>query len=159
MRRLALLMLLGACGYRVTAPNTALPGGVRSLSVELLQNRTAEPGAEVLLTSALREHAARAGLDAPAPEAVLTGTVLGVSSAPLLASATRPTAPTYRLSLTVQLTLSRDGAALSQTTFSTTEEYPSGPDALLSESNRAAALRRLVQSAAREGFERLATGW
>ena len=152
------LLVLASCGYRFTAPNSALPGGVHSVRVELLQNRTAEPNVEALLTQALREQLHRSGLlGGDAAEATLSGAVVAVSHGPLLASPGR--LPTYRLTLTLQLSLMKGGQGVAQVSLSETEDYPSGPDALLSEANRGAALHRLAEVVARSATERLATGW
>lgn len=149
---LALLALAG-CGYRFAAPGAALPGGVRAVAVPMLSNRTAEPSADAALTLALREQLARAGrLAAGVPDAVLEGTLLSVSGAPLL---TAGPLPVYRLAGAAQLVLKRGDAVLAQVTVSGSEEFPSGPDVLLTEANRGAALRRLCEGLAREGLERL----
>jgi hypothetical protein len=160
MRPWALALLLLSCGYRFTAPNSALPKGVRSARVAMLQNRTAEPNAEALLTQALREQLDRSGLlGGDGADAVLTGVVVGVSNGPVLASAFRPAFPTYRLNVTVHLTLEQGGVALAQAVFTEAEDYPSGPDVLLTEANRAAALHRVAETVARTAAERLSTGW
>ena len=88
-----------------------------------------------------------------AAEASLEGAVVSVSAAPILAGTGR--LPTYRLGLTAQLQLLKGGQPLSQVTVTQTEDFASGADVLLTESNRGAALRRLVEAVAREAFERL----
>jgi hypothetical protein len=111
---------------------------------------------EALLTEALREYAARSGLLAAGDAAAtLEGSVVSVSAGPILAGAGR--LPTYRLGLTVQVHLHRHGETLAQASVTRTEDYPSGADVLLTEASRAAALRRLAETVAREAFERLAS--
>jgi hypothetical protein len=63
--------------------------------------------------------------------------------------------PVFRMTATIALTLKKSGVSVGNTTVSVSEEFPSGPDVLLTESNRAAALRRLADAAVREGLERL----
>jgi hypothetical protein len=152
------LALLG-CGYRFTPPNASLPGGVRSVNARLLQNRTTEPSVEALVTQALREQLARSGLlGGESAEATLDGAVVSVGNGPLgFGSPGR--LPIYRLSVTVQLTLARGGETLAQTSFTEAEEYASGADAVLTEANRAAALRRVCEVIARGGAERLSSNW
>lgn len=156
MRFIVLLLLLG-CGYRFTAPNASLPAGIRSVSVPVFQNRTAEPAAELPFTLAARDQLSRAGrLGGPDAEAVLDGNILDVSSGPfLLPAPSLPGQPVFRISATASLTLKKGGVAVAATTVTVSEEFPSGADVLLTESNRAAAFRRLADAAIREGFERL----
>jgi hypothetical protein len=156
MRRAWVLVavLLGGCGYRVTAANARLPRGITALRIPLFSNRTAEPDLEATLTQAFREHYARAGVLAPeATTARLEGTILAVSNPPILASPGR--GPTYRLSLVVQVKLIKDEAVVDQLVVNQGEDFPSGADVLLTEANRGAALRRLAETVAREAAERL----
>ncbi len=44
--------LLSACGYRFTGGGN-LPNGIRSISIQILENRTAEPGVESIFTNDL----------------------------------------------------------------------------------------------------------
>ncbi len=164
MRGLCLSLLVMGCGYRITAPNASLPGGVRKASVPMFQNRTAdplqartsEPGAEWPFTVAAREQLDRAGcLGGPESEGVLEGTVNSVSSGPVLQAPTLPRQPVFRMTATLSLTLKKGGTSVGSTQVSVAEEYPSGADVLLTELNRAAALRRLAEAAVREGLERL----
>lgn len=155
---LVLSVLASGCGYRVIAPASSLPGGLRQVHVPLFSNSTGEPGAEAFFTQALRENYLRAGTlgDADAPGRI-DGAILGVASSPLLASPNR--LPNYRFQASVRLTLLKDGVALADLTVSGGEDYPAGADVLSSEANRGAALRRLAESLMREGAERLASGW
>jgi hypothetical protein len=153
---LALAVLAASCGYKLGAPSIDLPSGVRQLDIPVLENRTAEPQVEALLTEALREYAARSGLlGAGSSEASLEGAVVSVSGAPILAG--RDRLPTYRLGVTVHLRLLKGGRQVAEAQVTQTEDYPSGADVLLTEASRAAALRRLAETVAREGFERLST--
>ena len=151
---LILLILLAGCGYRFTAPNASLP--VHSARVPIFINRTAEPAAELAFTQAARDQLERAGrLGGPDAEGVLEGTILAVSSGPFLSAPTLFRYPVFRMTATLSLTLKKGGLSVGATTVSVSEEFPSGADVLLTESNRAAALRRLADAAIREGFERL----
>lgn len=153
---LALVVALAACGYRVTAPNAALPAGLTAVSVPVFMNRTAEPAAELAFTRALREQLERAGRlggsDAPGR---LEGTLLVVSGSPYLTAPTLPRQPAFRLAASVQLQLFKGGVSVSQVTVSGSEEFVSGADVLLTEANRGAALQRLADALMREGLERL----
>ncbi len=155
MRALGLAALLAAssCGYRFGAPNARLPGGVASVRIPLAQNRTAEPGLEALITEALREGYARAGRLDEHSDASLDVVVVGVSGVPFLTGDSPR--PTYKLTVAVQVTLTRAGARVTQITSSQQEEFPTGGDTLLTESNRGAALRRVAELVARDVAERL----
>jgi hypothetical protein len=153
---LALLLLASGCGYRFTAPNASLPGGVRAAQVPYFFNKTAEPGAEAVFTQAARDQLERAGrLGGPDAEAVLKGTVEAVSSGPTVPAPSLPRQPVFRLTATLSLSLEKEGAVVGATTVSVNEEFPSGADVLLTESNRMAALRRVAEAAVREGLEKL----
>ncbi|MEW6431643.1 MAG: LPS assembly lipoprotein LptE [Myxococcota bacterium] len=155
MHRLVLILLVTGCGYRFVVPNA--PPGLASVAVPVFQNHTTEPQVDVLCTQSLREHYQRAGvLGGDASEGVVEGVVTGVSAAPFLAAPERGAFPTYRLVLSVELTLKRGEQVVRSVTVRGTEEYPSGADVLITEANRATALRRLCDSVMREGAERLA---
>ena len=170
-RLLLLLALVGVtgCGYRFTAPGGPLPGGIRAVQAPVFANVTPEPSAETYFTQALREQLIRAGtLGGGAAPARIEGTVLAVTSVPMLATPTAPgqvPRPTYRLTATVLLKLVKDGAVLAQAQVSGEEDVLSGTGATSdrvivdSEANRQAGLRRLAESLMREGYERLCTGW
>jgi hypothetical protein len=160
-RLLPIALLLGACGYRFTAPGGDLPEGVRAVRAPVFDNRTAEPAAEILFTQAFRDQLTRAGkLGGDASEATVEGSLNAVYAAPILASVDPSGVaklPTYRLTAVVQLKLLKEGRVLSQAVLSGSEDYLSGADLLLTEANRQSALRRLAESMMREGYERLAS--
>jgi hypothetical protein len=150
------MLLAAGCGYRFTAPNASLP--VKSARVPMFQNRTAEPAAEMIFTQAARDQLERAGrLGGPDAEGELEGTIVSISGGPFLTAPSLPRQPVFRVYATISLTLKKGGLTVGATTVAVSEEFPSGADVLLTESNRAAALRRIADAAIREGFERLQT--
>ncbi|MFZ5439693.1 MAG: LPS assembly lipoprotein LptE [Myxococcota bacterium] len=148
--------LAAGCGYRFTAPGSELVGGLRSVHVPMFDNRTAEPGAELVFTRAARAQLERAGRlgDANA-EGTLVGSIVAVSGGPFLSSAAFGRQPVFRLNVTVSLSVVKGGVTLASTTVTSSEEFPSGADPLLTESNRGTALQRAAEVAVREGLERL----
>ena len=119
-------------------------------------NRTAEPAAEVAFTQAARDQLERAGrLASATADGTLEGTVVSLGGGPFMGAPTLSRQPVFRLTAVLTLTLKRGGAVVATTTVTAAEEFPSGADVLLTESNRAAALRRLADAAVREGLERL----
>jgi hypothetical protein len=152
---LALLVTTG-CGYRFTAPNSELPAGIRSVYVPVFTNKTPEVAAELLFTSAAKDQLARANrLGGESSDAVLEGTITTITSGVTFGSPELPRQPVFRLSVALTLVLKKGGATVSSTAFVTNEEFPSGADVLLTESNRSAALKRVADTAMREGLERL----
>ncbi len=154
VRGLALCVLLSGCGYRFAVPNA--PAGLASVAVPVFRNHSSEPQVDALCTQALRELYHRAGaLGGEVSEGTVDGVVVAVSAAPFVAAPERGAFPSYRLSATVELTMRRGGEALRTVSVSGLEEFPSGADVLLTEANRAAALRRLCEVLMRDGAERL----
>lgn len=152
----AALLVTGGCGYRVTAPNAALAGGLKAVAVPLFQNRTAEANAELTFTQAMREQLERAGrLGSGDAEGRLEGTLVAVTGGPYLGAPTLPRQPAYRLSAVVELALKKGEQVVATVTVTGNEEFVSGADVLLTEANRAAALTRLADTLMREGLERL----
>ncbi len=157
---MAVLLATAGCGYRFVTPNSTLPKGVTWVQVPMFKNNTAEPGAEALFTDALREVYVRSGQLADSDteaEARVEGTLLSVSSLPLVATQGR--LPNYRVNIAVSLRLMRGPVQLNAITVTGGEEIPGGADLLWSEIWRGAAVRRVAESMMREGAERLATGW
>jgi len=148
-----LSLALAACGYRFVVPNA--PAGVKTVSVPVFLNHTPEPQVDALCTQALREHYQRAGALSPDGEGVVQGVVTSVTSTALIAAPERGAFPTYRLNGSVELTLRRGAEVVRQVAVSGSEDYPSGADLLITESNRATALRRLCDVLMRDGAERL----
>jgi hypothetical protein len=155
MKRALLLMtmLVAGCGYRFAVPGGSLPSGVKSVRVPVFENRTAEPNVEGLVTEAVRERYARAGLlEGAAAEATITGVVLGWSGGVAYPGAPRPT---YQVTGTVRVTLKKGEQVLREVIVSQMETFTSGADVLLTESNRGAAIRRLAEVLARDVVEQL----
>ncbi len=155
------LLSLAGCGYRFTGPGGPLPQGIRAVRVPVFNNATPEPNAETFFTQAMREHVQRAGtLGGDSAEAHIDGTLLGISSVPMVLSATPAVGPTYRLTVVVDLKLVRNGVVLSRAQVTGEEDVLTpGSDILITEANRLAGLRRMSDSMMREGYERLCTGW
>ena len=116
---LAMLIGLAGCGYHTLGAATHLPPDVRTLSVPMFATRTEAYHTEVLMTNAvIREFAARtrmritpdSGGDA---DAVLHGTILTQTVAPLTYNTTTQQSSSYLITLVVSVTLTgRDGKIL-----------------------------------------------
>ena len=77
----ACLLLFTSCGYRF-AGSEELPQGVERLFIQLLDNKTTEPGIEVVVTNALKNEFIRKFrgvlVDREVAEAILSGAVVGI---------------------------------------------------------------------------------
>jgi outer membrane lipopolysaccharide assembly protein LptE/RlpB len=114
----ALLGLTG-CGYHTLGAATHLPPGVRTLSVPVFATRTNAYHTEALMTNAvIREFAARTRLRVTPdtggdPDAVLHGTILTQTVAPLTYNTTTQQSSSFLLTMAVSVTLTgRDGKLL-----------------------------------------------
>lgn len=165
MRAAAAALLVAGCagcGYRFTAGGAPLPEGIRSVCTPVFANRTPEPHLEALLAQSMREWLSRAGVEGgPSCEARLEGEILSLSGAQTLLTPAQAVA-SYRVSAVVQLRLKKGDRVVAEAQVAGAEDYlPARPlgDVLVSEANRQAALRRLSDALARDGYERLASGW
>jgi len=117
---LVLTMLgLTGCGYHTLGAATHLPPGVRTLSVPVFATRTNAYHTEALMTNAvIREFATRTRLrvtpDAGGdPDAVLRGTILTQTVAPLTYNTTTQQSSSFLLTVAVSVTLTgHDGKLL-----------------------------------------------
>src|ERR1039458_4957209 len=88
------LLTLSGCGYHTLGAATHLPPGVKTLSVPIFATRTEAYHTETVMTEAvIREFAARTRLRvlpeaSPEADAVLQGTILKETVAPLTYNAT-----------------------------------------------------------------------
>lgn len=159
--KVAWVLVLVGCGYRFVPRGTELPEGVKSLCAPVFANETQEPALEVLFTEAFRQELVRSGtLASGTCEGRVEGAVLGLGSAPTIASPKTGQIVTYRAGATVRLRLVKEGRVLRETVVTGSEDFlPTvGGDILETEANRQAALHRLAETLMREGYERLASG-
>jgi len=156
-------ILAAGCGYRFTAGGAPLPEGIRSVCAPVYRNRTAEPGLEALFTESMREWLSRSGAASSGGcDATLEGEITSLAGAQTLLTPAE-TLASYRVSAVVQLKLVKGGRVVAQAEVAGAEDYlparqPAG-DVLITEANRQAAIRRLADALARDGYERLAGGW
>jgi hypothetical protein len=102
------LMFLSSCGYRVTGGTAVLPGGVETIGVQVLDNRTAVSGLEAIVTNALVDEFTRRRPnmveDVGRADAVLSGSIDSVTTDTVARSGTL-TALERRMVITVSLVL------------------------------------------------------
>jgi outer membrane lipopolysaccharide assembly protein LptE/RlpB len=116
---LAALLVLSGCGYHTLGAATHLPPDVRTLSVPQFATRTEAYHTETLMTQAvIREFATRTRLhvtpsNAGDPDAVLHGTILQQTVAPLTYNTTTQQSSSFLITIVAAVTLtSHDGRVL-----------------------------------------------
>lgn len=157
----ALLSLLGGCGYHLPGRGNNLPPDVQTLYVEIFANRTTEPFLENRITDLVtQEFARRRSLrlieDAARADAVLSGTVASYASSSI-SYGSDDEVTEYRSSMVISAHLRRsaDGKTLWKGTLSWTEEYPSSDDKTVQEDNEAAAIEEISARLAEELYFRI----
>jgi outer membrane lipopolysaccharide assembly protein LptE/RlpB len=116
---LAALLVLSGCGYHTLGAATHLPPDVRTLSVPQFATRTEAYHTETVMTQAvIREFATRTRLhvtpsNAGDPDAVLHGTILQQTVAPLTYNTTTQQSSSFLITIVAAVTLtSHDGRVL-----------------------------------------------
>lgn len=155
---------LGACGYAFSERWVATNGAER-VHVRAFENRSTEPELGAVVAAALRAELARRGASGDeGSAAAIEGEVRALEPAPTSAStvtsalgtpATR--IGTWKIAVEVRARLVQGGARIAEHVVRREEAFLSGGDPLETEGNRALALRRLAEQAAREvlrAFER-----
>ncbi len=152
-------MTLGGCGYNM-AGRGELPGGVQTMAVLLLENRSSETGVETQITNALinefnrRRHGSVTS--AARAEAVLRGTIDTITWSTV--SRTGPnTAAERRVSASISLRLiDPEGNALWQRSgLQAQEAYLVADDKQETENNRRLAIDALAERIAEKVYRRL----
>jgi hypothetical protein len=149
---LAVATAAASCGYQFVDDRGALDPEMREIQFRVLENRTAEPGFEVLLADALREEFVRRGAlrpvlsDGPSrAPLVLEGTV---ASAQIRSRAFSSTALTLEdsVDVTVNLEVTRASGEVvwQDAALQASERFLASPDPQVYESNKEQALRRIA---------------
>jgi outer membrane lipopolysaccharide assembly protein LptE/RlpB len=150
-RILGVLLLIGlllpACGYRFSGGGS-LPGGAETISVLMLENRTAEIGIQTQLTGDISYEVTRRDSTRIArpgnADAVLSGVVRTIQDTDIAHTGTS-TASQRRVTLTVDMQLKRpDGTVLwRRSGFSDYEAYDVASDRNQTDLNRKSAVEKL----------------
>ena len=100
-----------SCGYRFSG-GERLPQGIEGLFIQLLDNKTTEPGIDIVMTSELKNEFIKkyrvALVDREAAEAILSGAVVGIQTE-TVARRGALTALERSISMTIDLTLKTSG--------------------------------------------------
>ncbi len=152
-------IFLHACGYRFAGGGN-LPNGIRSIRIQILENRTAETGVESLFTNDLiyeitknRKAILTSSQDA---DATLTGVIESIRSE-TISRAGQLTAIEKRVTAVVDLKLTDPGGKLiwSAKGVSENEAYDASGDKQLSERNKRTAIEALSKRLAEKIYRRL----
>ena len=163
MSRIALLLCCGvltACGYQF-AGRGGLPGGIETLAVTVLKNRSSETGVEILVTNALINELNRrrqgSVVSVDKADAVLTGVIDSIQWGTAARSGIN-TAAERRVSATLSLTLTDSNGNILWTRAGLTaaEAYVvSANNKTTTESNRRRAIGVLSEQMAEYVYRRL----
>jgi outer membrane lipopolysaccharide assembly protein LptE/RlpB len=151
------LLGLSGCGYHAVGAATHLPSGMRTLAVPVFATHTESYRTEAVLTSAvIREFATRTRLRVTPsvegdPDAVLHGTILQQTVAPLTYNAQTQQSSSFLLTMVLSVTLTgRDGKVLYENkNYVYREQYQSTTDLPTFLQENPAAVERLARSFAR----------
>mgnify|MGYP001817612853 FL=1 len=154
------LVPITSCGYRFTG-NEVLPRGVERLFIQLLDNKTTEPGIDIVVTNELKNEFIRKYrgilVDRETAEAILSGAVVGIRTE-TVARKGALTALERSVSMTVDLKLKTTGNEriwfARGITRSDTYAVVSG-DKEANEQNKGKALKDIAERIAEISFYRL----
>ena len=153
-----LLLGLSGCGYHTLGAATHLPPDMRTLSVPVFATRTDTYHSETVMTDAvIREFAARTRFrvtpDAdPNADAVLHGTILKETVAPLTYNASTQESSSFLIAMVVSVTLTgRDGKTLYENkNYVYREQFQSTTDLPTFIQENPAGMERLSRAFARQ---------
>ena len=153
-----LAIILSGCGYHTLGAAAHLPPGVRTLAVPEFVTHTESYHSETVMTDAvLREFAARTRFrvtprDDSDADAVLHGTILAQTVAPLTYNSATQQSSSFLITMVVSVTLTgRDGKILYQNkNYVYREQYQSTIDLPVFFEEDSAALERLSREFARQ---------
>jgi outer membrane lipopolysaccharide assembly protein LptE/RlpB len=152
------LLALSGCGYHTLGAATHLPPDVHTLAVPVFATHTEAYHTEAVMTNAvIREFAARTRFrvtpaDNGGADAVLHGTILKETVAPLTYNASTQQSSSFLLTMVVSVTLTgRDGKVLYENkNYVFREQYQSTKDLPTFMQENPAAMERLSRAFARQ---------
>lgn len=156
-----MLMLLAGCGYHLQGRNAELPGGVKTLHIELLANATYKPFLENEVTNAVVERFSRNPRvqiveDRDRADAILSGTITSYGRHALSYGQDDQIAE-YRSTMRLAAVLRRadNAEALWKGNVEWAEEFRSSTDKTLEEDRENAAILAIGQRLAEELYSRM----
>jgi hypothetical protein len=126
--------LLSGCGYGLAGRTVSLPDHVKVIAVTMLNNRTAQPGLDQILTDAIRTELRGRGrwrivpdANAPDVDAVVSGNVTGIVLSPIALNQGQATRVALTVSASVELKDVRNNKVIWSNTVVASDEYPIAP--------------------------------
>ncbi len=158
---LFLLPMALACGYHLSGSGWEFPGGVTTLAISSLENKTPEPNLNTTFIAAFRREFIFRGepqlVRAQEAESVLQGTIRSLSASSL-AYDEEARAKEYRITITLDLLLVRqsDGEILWRGNgIKGSEEYMASDDVMVNEERKNRAIRQIAADLAEEVYIRI----
>jgi outer membrane lipopolysaccharide assembly protein LptE/RlpB len=154
-----ILWFCSACGYRF-AGSGSLPGGIQTIAIEILENRTAETGLENTITNDLIYEFSRRGRrvqkDSKKAEAVLTGVIVSERIATISRQAQQSAlARRVQINVSLKLTGSDGEVKWSASGISEFQDYNVTTDKQANEISKRRAIEALSKKLAEKVFNRL----
>ena len=156
-----LLLILAGCGYQLQGRNDRLPGEVRTLYVQLMENRTLEPFLENAVTNAVverfaRNHHMEIVEDRNQADAILSGTITHYRNHSISYNRTDNIAE-YRSEIVLEAGLRRakDAVVLWKGSVKWAEEYSTSPNKVLQDDRENAAIELISERLADELYSRI----
>jgi outer membrane lipopolysaccharide assembly protein LptE/RlpB len=152
-------LFFSACGYRFAGSGN-LPGGIQTVAIEILENRTPETGLENTITNDLIYEFTRKGRsvqkNSKEADAVLTGVIVSERITTISRQAQQsPLARRVEITVNLSLTGLDGGVKWSASGVSAFEEYDVATDKQVSEVNKRQAIKTLSKKLAEKVHNRL----
>lgn len=152
-------LFFSACGYRFSGGGN-LPGGVQTIAIEILKNRTTETGLEYTVTNDLIYEFTRKGRtikkNSEAADAVLAGIIESERITTISRQSQQsPLARRVEITVNLKLTGPDDGVIWSASSISEFQEYNVSTDKQATEMNKRRALETLSKRLAEKIHNRM----
>ena len=156
---IVVLLFFSACGYRFSGSGN-LPGGIQTIAIEILENRTTETGLENTITNDLIYEFSRRGRrvqkDSKKAEAVLTGVIVSERIATISRQAQQSAlARRVQINVSLKLTGSDGEVKWSASGISEFQDYNVTTDKQANEISKRRAIEALSKKLAEKVFNRL----
>lgn len=145
--------VLSSCAYSLVGRGSALPPGVRSVSIPMFENKTGQPDLDTYVTTAVRDEFVKDGRlkvdDSQAADSILSGQITGYGIQPVAFNSSNiATEYAIGLAMTVVHKESVTGKTLTRQTVEVNWRYVTGGDVASSESQRILAVREVAKRGA-----------
>ncbi|MGD9022906.1 MAG: LPS assembly lipoprotein LptE [Deltaproteobacteria bacterium] len=158
-------VVISACGYQFAGGGLKAPGGVGTIAITVLENRTSESGIERVFTNDLAYEFTRSKVlgvvEKDVADAVLSGVIRNMREESISHTASFAS-DERRVTVTLSLTLKSQGGAVlwSDSELSDREAFEVFPnDKMATERSKRAALETISERLAEKAHNRILTGF